>query len=63
MYDDKSPESHLIVNGHLFLPNYGHLFSPLVATTLPTSRFAGFRCLGQRHHAFPRGCLGEPVAV
>jgi hypothetical protein len=46
-----------------FLPTGGHVFSPLVATNLPTIRFAGFGVSGQWHHAFPGGRLRESVAV
>ena len=57
------------VNGHLFLPNYGHLFSPAAATFsphwwpsfLPTEWVA----VWVRSGASPLagGRLGEPVAV
>src|SRR5437868_1994764 len=60
-----------IVNGHLFLPNYGHLFSPLVAmisphwrpSFLPTALGAAGGVLGQGLHPLAGGRLGEPVAV
>src|SRR5690349_12023445 len=57
-----------------FLPTGGHLFSPRVATKLPTGQGCwGWRPrssppaassgLGQRFDSFPGGGLGEPVAV
>ena len=44
-----------------YLPSGGHVFSPLVATNLPTSwvRLSS----GQGLHPLAGGRLGEPVAV
>jgi len=46
-----------------FLPTDGHVFSPLVATNLPTLRGCFFERLGQRLDPLAGGCLSEAVAV
>jgi hypothetical protein len=51
-----SSASVTTVNGHRFLPNYGHLFSP-------PSGLLVCGVLVQWFDSFPGGRLGEPVAV
>ena len=58
------------VNGHLFLPNYGHLFSPTAAMVsphwwpsfLPTT-WVRLGVSGQRLHPLAGGRLCESIAV